>query len=143
MHDHFSRQHHPSATTHHVSYMTKLPKHNWHARALLFQEDYYTVWQKQQYKNIRVRLNADGASSLQNNPYKQLYPYLVTKLMPAAIDFVTNAIRVVPVHGMLRLGSTGGSCAGLAVPKTYRTVGVDADLVLFLSADMTTGELNV
>ena len=104
-------------------------------KLLFFQEDSYTMWQKKEWKPIRIvadfRHVVEGGD-LEGKPEK--YLFLKDRLVPTAIAFMQAALSVVPVQGALRLASEGGSCGGLSVFDEHRSPGVDADMLLYISA---------
>ena len=100
-------------------------------RRLFFQEDTYTMWIQKEWKPIRIRLNTENVEM--TDPVK--FNFLTERLLPAAASYMSQALSVVPVKGKLRLSD--GSCSGLGVPDLYKTVGVEADLVLFVSVEDT------
>jgi len=61
---------------------------------------------------------------------------LEDELMPRAVAFFSSLLRVTPVAGNLRLGTTHcGFSGGVRVPREYATDGVpDADMVFFVTA---------
>ena len=105
-------------------------------RRRLMGEDYYTMWQAKEWRNLRIHVHA-GHVGLTDDPEKR--SYLVHKLVPAAAAWLSRALQVVPVKGRLRLGARGQACAGLAIPSEHRSPGVaGADVIVYLSTDPTT-----
>ena len=100
-------------------------------RRLFFQEDTYTMWIQKEWKPMRIRLNTENVEMTDRVKFN----FLTERLLPAAASYMSQALSVVPVKGKLRLSD--GSCSGLGVPDLYKTVGVEADVVLFVSVEDT------
>ena len=104
-------------------------------------EDYYTMYQAKEWAGIRIHIHADNVKVGEDLSVDKVN-FLVHKLAPAAVAWLGAALRVVPVKGKLRLGARGAACAGLAIPATHRSPGVDADVIFYLSTEKTAkGEL--
>jgi hypothetical protein len=107
-------------------------------------EDYYTMYQAKEWAGIRIHISADDIAEDENlsAEEKDKLNFLVHKLAPAAVAWLSHALRVVPVKGNLRMGARGAACAGLPIPNTHRSPGVEADVIFYLSAEKTVkGEL--
>lgn len=57
--------------------------------------------------------------------------------MPAVIEYFESLLKVVPYEGKLILEDE--ECYLTRIPEFYRTKGVEADLVLFVTTQQTTG----
>lgn len=63
-------------------------------------------------------------------------------LIPLCISYLENTLKVVRVNGRLTLA--GGFCSKATIPSNYTrnngTGGVDADLILFITAENSTNK---
>jgi leishmanolysin len=82
-----------------------------------------------EYQSIRIKADYSNMK-LQDST---LDYYIRYGLMPAAINYWSQALKVKRISGALTLDAN--SCYQTTVPTMIRTVGVNADLILFVTAN--------
>ena len=110
-----------------------LPGHHHHENHSFEQRN---LLQEDVYQPLRITFDAQALDD--NVNYTEHIHVIKNELLPRAIDFWSNALRVVPARGNLVLSEekldSGMYCGQAEVPQSYTTVGVsDTDLILFIS----------
>lgn len=62
--------------------------------------------------------------------------FLTTKLIPQLGTYISQTVSVIPESGKLTFLT--GSCSTASIDTSYRDAGVQADMVLFVKADLAT-----